>query len=90
MANPELVIKPRSQWPKKFREAKVTASSQEERDRIGMGLAVRGIIRPVNKSELILDEEGNPLTCGMFGVGKGKTAMMPDGSMAEILRLIAN
>ena len=55
-----------------------------------MGLAVRGIIRPVNKSELILDAEGNPLTCGMFGVGKGKTTMMPDGSMAEILRLIAN
>ena len=59
-------------------------SPQEEWDRIGMGLAVRGIIRPVNKSELILDEEGNPLTCGI------KTTMMPDGSMAEILRLIAN
>ena len=26
----------------------------------------------------------------MFGVGKGKTTMMPDGSLAEILRLIAN
>ena len=65
-------------------------SSQEEWDRIGVGLADRCIIRPINESDLLYDEEGNPLTCGVFGVGKGKTTMMPDGSLAEILRLIAN
>ena len=90
IANPELIIKPRCQWPKKFKKARVMVSSQEEWDRIGVGLADRCIIRPINESDLLYDEEGNPLTCGMFGVGKGKTTMMPDGSLAEILRLIAN
>ena len=90
IANPELIIKPKCQWPRKFKKARVMVSSQEEWDRIGVGLADQCIIRPINESDVLYDEEGNPLTCGVFGVGKGKTTMMPDGSLAEILRLIAN
>ena len=55
-----------------------------------MGLADRSIMKPVCKGDLVCDEEENLLACGLLGIGKSKITMMPDGSSAEILRLVTN
>ncbi len=44
----------------------------------------------MSKSDLVYDEEENLLACGVLGIGKGKITMMPDGSSAEILRLVTD
>ena len=53
-------------------------------------IADRSIINPVCKGHLVCDEEENLLACGLLGIGKTKITMMPDGSSAEILRLVTD
>ena len=53
-------------------------------------IADRSIINPVCKGHLVCDEEENLLACGLLGIGKTKITMMPDGSSAEILRLVSD
>ena len=53
-------------------------------------IADRSIINPVCKGHLVCDEEENLLACELLGIGKTKITMMPDGSSAEILRLVTD
>ena len=53
-------------------------------------IADRSIINPVCKGHLVCDEEEILLACELLGIGKTKITMMPDGSSAEILRLVTN
>ena len=53
-------------------------------------IADRSIINPVCKGHLVCDEEENLLACELLGIGKTKITMMPDGSSAEILRLVSD
>ena len=53
-------------------------------------IADRSIINPVCKGHLVCDEEENLLACELLGIGKTKITKMPDGSSAEILRLVSD
>ena len=53
-------------------------------------IADRSIINPVCKGHLVCDEEENLLACELLGIGKTKITMMPDGSSAEILRIVSD
>ena len=90
LLRPEAALKPRSEWPDSFKQAKVHVEDGAEWDLIGAGLAGRSILGEISVSELILDKGGCPLTIGSFGVEKGKSFMAACSLMLETLRLIAN
>ena len=90
LANPDLAVKPRHLWPTKFKHAKVQVGSQHGWNLIGHGLYKRGILRLCTKDDLIWDAHRNLLAAGSFGVGTGNNLTLEDGTLAEVLRLIAN
>ena len=64
-------MKAQSEWPPKFRKARVRAEPTEWQ-RILMGLYDRGIVEFVDEADLPRDQGGRPLLNGAFGVPKGE------------------
>ena len=89
LMDPELLVRPRSEWPKKFKRAKIRAS-RDEYYAIVVELVRRRILRILEEHEAIFDSEGQRLGAGMFGVPKGHSLTLDDGQVVEILRLIIN
>jgi len=88
LENPELSLKPRSEWPDKFKKAKMHISP-EDWAQLGPILKRSGICRSIRRSDLI-SHHGHTLVNGLFGVGKGKYVRSPEGKEVEVLRLIIN
>ena len=62
-------------------------ASKEEAWAIVVELVKRGIFRIAQDDEQIFDGEGNPITAGLFGIGKGKWPPGLEGcDLHEILR----
>ena len=90
LADPSKVLKDKALWPKRARKSTVMAS-KEEAWAIAAELVKRGVFRIADDDEEVLDGEGNPVTAGLFGIGKGKWPEGFEGSdLHEILRLIIN
>ena len=73
LADPSKVVKDPSLWPKRAKTATVMAS-KEEAWTTAVELVKRGFFRIAKDDEQIFDGEGNPITAGLFGIGKGKMA----------------
>ena len=90
-ANPDQVLLPQSEWPARFEQTRVLIQNDEEWDKLCTGLWARGVIRPMDDSEVIRDQHGMPLAGGLFGIGKGKFIQdAPVQELQEVLRLICN
>ena len=89
LLDPERLVLPRSQWPRRFRRAKIRAPAAEW-PKLAAELVRRGILRVLEPHEAVHDSEGNRLGAGLFGVPKGQTINLSDGTLAEVLRLIVN
>jgi len=91
LADPSKVVKDPSLWPKRAKTATVMASKEEEAWTIAVELVKRRIFRIAKDDEQIFDGEGNPITAGLFGIGKGKLPPGFEGcDLHETLRLIIN
>jgi hypothetical protein len=71
LLDPALSILPLDQWPKENRSAPVRATD-EEWDLIARGCYDRNIFRIAEENEIWKDAEGQVISAGAFGVGKGK------------------
>ena len=90
-ANPDQVLLPQSEWPARFEQTRVLIQNDEEWDKLCTGLWARGVIRPMDDSEVIRDQHGMSLAGGLFGIGKGKFIQdAPVQELQEVLRLICN
>ena len=89
LQDPELLVLPRSQWPRKFKKARIRASGDEYYS-IVVELLRRRILRTPEDLEAVVDAEGNRLGAGLFGVLKGQSVDVGNGLEAEVLRLIIN
>ena len=87
LRDPSLSIKPRSQWPRRFRRSYVRCKPSELPG-LMRGLRTHGIISFLHDNDLVLDSEGNPLANGLFGVPKGDVAAADFDVHSCILRLI--
>ncbi len=89
LENPDLVVKPRDQWPASFRKTKMFIS-RPEWELVGPELVRRKIFRPIEADKLI-KHNGKVLLNSIFGVSKGKEIWSDKKQqMVEILRLIIN
>ena len=70
LENPDLVVKPRDQWPSSFRKSKMFIS-RPEWELVGPELVRRKIFRPIEADKLI-KHNGKVLPNSIFGVSKGK------------------
>jgi hypothetical protein len=87
--NPSWSVKPRSEWPRRFKRTKVRVRPGEYPDLI-RGLYRHNIIDFLHDSELLYDSTGMPLVNGIFGVPKEDAAAVDFDQLKCILRLILN
>ncbi len=71
--HPAWAIKPRSEWPRRFRRTKVRVRPGEYPDLI-RGLYRHNIISFLDDAELLYDSTGAPLVNGIFGMPKEDAA----------------
>ena len=88
LLNPTLTIKPRAEWPKRFKRARSLVQSEQELYLIGRGLWERQMIRVVEEEDLLRDETGLKLAGGLFGVQKD--GLVPGDDQLHVLHLILN
>ncbi len=89
LANPDLSVKPRDEWPEKLSKARMRISDSEWAI-LGPELVRRGLCKTLKAAELIM-HNGKALLSGAFGVGKGKwITSAKTGKLVEVLRLIIN
>ena len=86
--NPWESVKPRSDWPKKFKKARSLTKTPDELYRIAQGPHKRNMSRIGEPNEILYDEEGVPLAGALFGVSKDKT--LEDDPLLSTLRPILN
>ena len=71
LLDPSISIKPRDEWPERFRKARVMVKGEDEWVRIAMHLYKRGLFTFLEAHQLIW-HNGEALLNGLFGVPKGK------------------
>ena len=89
LLDPDKLVRPRSEWPRTFKRARVRAKPVEWH-RLAAELVRRQILRVLEDHEAVYDSEGNRLGAGLFGVPKGQSITLSSGDVAEVLRLIIN
>ena len=87
--NPAWAIKPRSEWPRRFRRTKVRVRPGEYPDLI-RGLYRHNIISFLPDAELVYDSTGAPLVNGIFGMPKEDATSLDFDPLTCVLRLILN
>ena len=88
LQDPENVLLPRGDWPKRFSKAKMHIKPSDW-PQLARELLDRNICKPLPKTELIY-HNGEPLLNGIFGVGKNKFIKDRNGNEVEVQRLIIN
>jgi hypothetical protein len=88
ISSPWETMKPRSEWPQKFKRARTLAVSKKDYYMVVHGLWLRRMIREVKKEELLYDTFGTKLAGALFGVEKD--AEVPSCPGLLVLRLILN
>ena len=89
LEDPSLSVKPRSEWPRKLRKARMRIA-RDEWHQLGAELVRREVVLPMLAEDLVY-HNGDYLLNGIFGVGKGTYLEgHQDDPRYEILRLIIN
>ena len=88
ISSPWETMKPRSEWPQRFKRARTLAVSKEDYYKVVHGMWLRRMIREVKKEELLYDSVGTKLAGALFGVEKDSEVPLCPGLL--VLRLILN